>query len=289
VSGASATDDTGPLGILCGGGSIPLAVAEAVSGRGRQVVLFPLIGWVEPSAVAGYRHHWIHIGQFGRFCRLARAERCRDVVFVGTLVRPSLAQIRLDWQTIKLFPRIVRAFRGGDDHLLSGIGRLLEDDGFRLLGAHDVAPEILMRDGQLGKHAPTARDQADIMRGMAAIAAIGAFDIGQAAVVADGNVLALEAAEGTDRLLARIVELRAAGRIRLPRGVGVLVKAPKPTQDRRYDLPTIGPPTIEGAVSAGLAGVAIVAGGAIIAEPVRVTKLADDAGIFVVGIRPEHR
>jgi DUF1009 family protein len=285
VNGPGRSGEPGPLGIICGGGSIPQAVADAVSHSGRKVVLFPMIGWADPAAVERYPHHWIHIGQFGKFCRLAAAENCTEMVFVGTLVRPSLAQLRLDWATVRLFPRIMRAFRGGDNHLLSGIGSLLEDNGFRLRGAHEVAPEILIAEGAMGKLLPTARDRADIERGLLVLAAIGSYDIGQAAVVANGNVLALEAAEGTDRMLSRIAELRRDGRIRVPAGVGVLVKAPKPTQDLRYDLPTIGPPTIEGAARAGLAGVAILAGGAIVAEPARVVTLADEANIFVVGVR----
>ncbi|MGZ3410912.1 MAG: LpxI family protein [Xanthobacteraceae bacterium] len=286
MSLAGRADDSGPLGILCGGGSIPASVAEVVTRSGRDVVLFALVGWADPAFVEKYRHYWIHIGRFGEFARIAAKERCRDIVFVGTLVRPSLSQVRLDWATVKMFPRIMRAFRGGDDHLLTGVGRIFEDQGFRLRGAHEVAPEILIAEGSLGKHKPSARDQGDIARGLAVLAAIGSFDIGQAAVVADGNVVALEAAEGTDQMLARVAELRRAGRIRLQTGVGVLVKAPKPAQDRRFDLPAIGPPTIEGVAKAGLAGIAVVAGAAIAAEPVRIAQLADSAGVFVVGVRP---
>jgi DUF1009 family protein len=287
VSVATAANDEGPLAILCGGGSIPAAVAEAVTRRGRDVVMFPLIGWADPQAMAPYRHHWLHIGRIGEFSRLAKSERCREVVFVGTLVRPSLKQVRLDWATIKMIPRIVRAFRGGDDHLLTGVARIVEDHRFRLRGAHEVAPEILIHEGALGTRTPSARDEADIARGLAVLAATGKFDIGQAAVVADGNVVALEAAEGTDRMLTRVADLRRDGRIRLPTGVGVLVKAAKPAQDRRFDLPAIGPSTIEGAARAGLAGVAIVAGEAIIAEPQQVARLADDLNVFVIGVRPQ--
>jgi DUF1009 family protein len=286
VNAADQSTSAGPLGILCGGGSVPIAVADAVSRNGRDVVLFAVIGWADPAAVARYRHHWIHLGRMGEFFRLAATERCREVVFIGTVIRPSLAQIRLDWTTIKLFPRIVRAFRGGDNHLLSNVGGFLEDHGIRLLGAHEVAPEILMPEGVMSNHAPESRDRADIEQGFAALAAIGPFDVGQAVVVAEGHVLALEAAEGTDRMLMRVAELRRDGRIRLPTGVGVLIKAPKPTQDRRFDLPTIGPSTIEGVAKAGLAGIAVVAGEAIVAEPSRVAKAADDANIFVVGMRP---
>ncbi len=284
MTAAGQGEEAGPLGILCGGGSIPISVAQAVRSNGREVVLFALIGWADPDFVSGYRHHWIHVGRFGEFVRLAKMEGCREIVFVGALVRPSLTQLRLDWGTVRRLPKIARAFQGGDNHLLSGVGRLLEDEGFRLRGAHEVAPEILLGPGRLGKCAPAAQDVSDIDRGLAVLAAIGPFDVGQAAVVGNGHVLALEAAEGTDRMLMRVAELRRDGRIRLPAGVGVLVKAPKPSQDRRYDLPTIGPSTVEGAALAGLAGIAAVAGEVIVAEPVRVGELADAANIFVAGV-----
>ncbi len=283
----AATDD--PLAIICGGGSLPFAVADAVARRGRRAVLFPIRGFGDPAAVERYPHHWIALGQFGRMCRLASAERCRDVVFIGNLIRPSLREIRLDWQTIRLMPRIARLYRGGDDRLLSGIGRIFEEHGFRLLGAHEVAPEILVREGVMGKRRPSERDEADIATGLAVLAAMGPFDIGQAAVVASGHVIAVEAAEGTDAMLARVAELRRLGRIRYPVGVGVLVKAPKPSQDRRLDLPSIGPQTVAGVIRAGLAGLAVVAGGTIMAQPDAVVATADRGKIFVIGLPDPQR
>ena len=273
----------GPLGIICGSGSIPLAVAAAVERRGRRVMLFALRGLVDARAVAAYPHCWIAIGQFGRFRRLARAEGCRDLVLVGGLVRPAIRQVRLDWATLVEMPRIIRAFRGGDDHLLTGIGRILEGDGFRLLGAHEVAPDITAPSGALGRHRPDAGAAADIARGFEMLAAMSPFDVGQAVVIGKGHVLAVEAAEGTDSMLQRVAALREAGRIRLPRGVGVLVKAPKQRQDRRFDLPSIGPDTVLHAAQAGLAGIAIVAGGTILAEPQRLVEAADANGLFVLG------
>jgi DUF1009 family protein len=284
---SAATEE--PLAIICGGGSLPFAVADAVLRRGRRAVLFPIRGFGDRAAVERYAHHWIGLGQFGRMCRLASAEHCRDVVFIGNLTRPSLREIRLDWQTVRLMPRIVRLYRGGDDRLLSGIGRIFEEHGFRLLGAHEVAPEILVAEGLIGTRAPSERDQADITTGLAVLAAMGPFDIGQASVVAAGHVIAVEAAEGTDAMLSRVAELRRLGRIRYPVGQGVLVKAPKPGQDRRFDLPSIGPQTIAGVIRAGLAGVAVVAGATIMAQPEVVAATADRGRIFVVGIPDPQR
>jgi DUF1009 family protein len=285
VAGAAASKAADPVAVVCGGGSLPATVADALVGQGRGVVMFPLHGWADPAAVERFRHHWIHIGQLGRFSRLARSEGCRDLVLIGTLVRPTIRQLRLDIETLRVMPRIIRAYRGGDDHLLSGIGRILEDYGFRLVGAHEVAPQILAPLGHVGRFAPTPRDEADITRGLALLAATGPFDVGQATVVADGRVLAVEAAEGTDHMLAHIAEMRRGGRIRSAAGTGVLVKAPKPSQDRRFDLPTVGPSTVEHIAAAGLAGLAVVAGGVIIVEPARVMALADKANIFVAGVR----
>lgn len=274
----------GPLAIICGGGSLPIAVADAVMRRGRRAVLFPLRGWVDPSSVEPYPHHFIALGQMGRLRRLAAQEGCKDVVMIGTVLRPAIRQIRLDWDTVRQLPRIIAMFRGGDDHLLSSLGRIFEAHGFRLLGAHEVAPEILVPNGPVGRREPTMRDRTDIARGMAVLAAIGPFDVGQAVVVAENHVLAVEAAEGTDQMLVRIAELRGRGRIRSPVGSGVLVKAPKPGQDRRFDLPSIGPLTVAGVATAGLAGIAVAAGATIIAEPQEVAASAERAEIFVTGV-----
>jgi UDP-2,3-diacylglucosamine hydrolase len=276
-----------PLAIICGGGSFPGAVAEAVARQGRRPVMFAIKGWADPKAVERYTHHWVVLGQIGRFFRIAHAESCREAVFIGTLLRPPLREIRLDWQSIRLLPRLFRMFRGGDDRLLSGIASLLAEGGLRVIGLEEVAPDIIVPDGVLGRYQPSPRDRADIARALATIAALGPFDVGQAAVVANNHVLAVEAAEGTDNLLARIADLRRQGRVVTPPGVGVLVKAPKPGQDRRFDLPAIGPQTVENVSHAGLAGMAVAAGGTIIAEADQAVAAADRAKIFLLGVREE--
>jgi DUF1009 family protein len=281
---APADAGEGPLAIICGGGALPFAVADAVIRRGRSVVLFPVRGWVDPEAAARYPHHFIEIGRYGRFHRQATAAGCRDLVMIGTVLRPALWDIRFDWAALRELPTVIRMFRGGDNHLLSIFARLLEKRGLRVVGAHEVAPEILMPQGAIGRREPSARDRADIARGVALLSALGPFDVGQAVVVADNYVLAVEAAEGTDRLLARITELRSEGRVRSAIGTGVLVKVPKPAQDRRFDLPAIGPATVAGVARAGLAGIAVMADATIVAEPAEVGAAADRAGIFVTGI-----
>jgi DUF1009 family protein len=272
-----------PVGLIAGGGVMPFAVADSLAARGIDSILFALKGACDPVAVKRFRHRWISVGQFGTAAKLFRAEGCRDLVFIGTLVRPALSELRLDWGTLRAFRRLCMAYRGGDDHLLSGIGGIFERDGFRMVGIKDVAPDLLMPLGCATRVPPDAA-AADIAKGRDVLAALSPFDIGQAAIVIDGHVVAVEDIEGTDGLLARVARLRVEGRIRTKAGRGVLVKAPKSTQDLRFDLPTVGPRTVEGVVKAGLAGLAVVAGNTIVVEPQSMIEAADAAGVFVTGL-----
>jgi UDP-2,3-diacylglucosamine hydrolase len=280
---AAALQVSSPVGVIAGGGAMPFAVADSLKSRGFDPVLFALKGVCDPTAAERFRHHWITVGQLGRTMKLFRAENCKNLVFIGTLVRPGLSEIRLDWGTLRFMRRIWAAFRGGDDHLLSGIGRLFEQEGFHLLGLRDVAPDLLMPEGCATRNVPDRDAMADIAKGQEVLRALGPFDVGQAVVVIDGHVVGVEGIEGTDELLARIAALRAASRIRAKKGRGVLVKAPKSKQDLRFDLPTIGPRTIEGAAAAGLSGVAVVAGNTVVADAQAMIEAADAAGLFVTG------
>ena len=171
--------------------------------------------------------------------------------------------------------------------MLSGIASIFEEHGFHLIGAHEIAPEILMPEGPIGRERPSHRDYADIARGLALLNATSPFDVGQAAVVADGRVLAIEAAEGTDHMLMRVAQLRQNGQIDNASDRGVLVKAAKRGQDHRLDLPSIGPQTIAGAKRAGLAGIAVTAASTVVAEPERIGLAADREKMFVIGVRAE--
>jgi len=280
----AASEISSPIGLIAAGGVMPFAVADSLLARGIQPVLFALKGACDPVAVERFRHHWISVGQVGRAMKLFRAENCRDLVFIGTLVRPALSEIRLDWVTLRVLGRVWAAYRGGDDHLLSGIGRILEQDGFRMVGIKDVAPDLLVPEGCLTRTRPDENAAADIARGREVLRALSPFDIGQAAIVIDGHVVGVEDIEGTDGLLARVARLRKEGRIRAKAGRGVLVKAPKSGQDLRFDLPTVGPRTVEGAAAAELAGIAVVAGNTIVVEPQAMIEKADAAALFVTGL-----
>lgn len=273
-----------PVGVIAGGGAMPFAVADSLKARGLDPVLFALKGACDPAAAERFRHHWITVGQYGRAKKLFRSENCKNLVFIGTLVRPAISEIRLDWETLRVMGRVWSAYRGGDDHLLSGVGRIFEQDGFRLLGLKEVAPDLLMPEGCITRTMPDQEAMADIARGRDVLRALGAFDIGQAAVVIDGHVVGVEGIEGTDELLKRIAALREGGRIRSRTGRGVLVKAPKSGQDLRFDLPTVGSRTIEAVAVARLAGVAVIAGNTVVADPQAMIETADAAGLFVTGL-----
>jgi hypothetical protein len=273
-----------PVGLIAGGGVLPFAVADSLLARGIIPIIFALRGYCDGQRIVRFRHHWISVGQFGRLERLLRAENCRDLVFIGSVVRPALTELGFDWGTVRVIRSVMAAFRGGDDHLLTGIGRIFERDGFRLVGIKDVAPDLLMPEGCLTRIVPDARQDSDIAKGRDLLQALSPFDIGQAAVVIDGHVVAVEDIGGTDALLASVARLRAQGSIRARPGRGVLVKAPKSGQDLRFDLPTLGPRTIEGVAAASLAGIAVVAGNTIVAESQAMIESADKAGLFVTGL-----
>jgi DUF1009 family protein len=281
---AAASDISSTVGIIAGGGAMPFAVADSLLARGIAPVLLALRGVCDPARAGRFRHHWISLGQIGRAKKLLRSEGCRDVIFIGSLQRPALSEIRLDWGTVRVMGLVMAAFRGGDDHLLSGIGRIFEQDGFRMVGIRDIAPDLLMPAGSVARAALDDAATADIARGREVLGALGPFDIGQAVVVIDGHVVAVEDIEGTDGLLARVAHLREAGNIRAKVGRGVLVKAAKSGQDLRFDLPTVGPKTIEGVAKAGLAGIAVVAGSTIAADAQGMIVAADKAGLFIQGL-----
>jgi DUF1009 family protein len=275
----------GPLAIVSGGGTLPFEVADAAIARGRKVLLFPIKGAADPQRAKSYPHRWIGLTQGRTLMRLMRKEGCRDVVLIGSLNRPSPWQILLSLHDIlSMLPTLLGALRRGDNHLLSVVARFAERNGFHIIGAHEVAPEILVKKGSLTARQPSDIQRTSIDRGLALLNAIGSYDVGQGAVVINQNIVAVEGIEGTDAMLARVRDLRRLGRVATMAGEGVLVKAPKPQQDRRFDLPAIGPKTVRGVAEAGLAGLAVVAGQTVIAEPEELLREADRLKVFVVAV-----
>ncbi len=272
----------GTLGIIAGGGPMPLRVAEAARAAGRGVFLLGLEGFAQPAALAAYPHAMARFGAAGRIVELLRGHGVRDLVLVGTVRRPGFFDLRPDAEGAKLLARIGRAAFAGDDGLLRAVIKVLGDLGFNVIGAHDVMREVLGPQGLLTRTGPDAQALADIARGVAVARRLGEVDVGQGCVVQLGLVLAVEAIEGTDAMLARCGALRREG------AGGVLVKLVKPGQERRADLPTIGAQTVRAAATAGLRGIAFEAGGTLLAEREQAIALADEAGIFLLGFDPDH-
>lgn len=216
--------------------------------------------------------------------RALEQNSCGDLVIIGGVDRPDFSNFRLDLGAIKTLPFILSLGKGGDDHVLSRVVRFFEEKGYRVHGAGDVAPELLAGEGPLGKKSPSAEDKTDMEIALRVVRELGRLDVGQAAVVANGYVLAVEAAEGTDAMLARCGELRAAGKAGRRHPSGVMVKVPKPGQEERVDLPTIGPDTVRRAAEAGLAGIAIAASRVLMAERAATIDAADAHGLFLVGV-----
>jgi DUF1009 family protein len=273
-----------PLAILCGGGALAFEAAGFARENGREVLLIGVVGVTSPE-IGAFEHVWVRMGEVGKLFATLRARDIRDLAILGRMTRPEFAELRLDWGAVKRAGELASLFRGGDDSLLNGIAGIFEREGVRIVGPIDFAPQLLAPEGLIAGRAPGADAEGDIKFAAAMLGALSPFDVGQGAVVANGRVLAVEAAEGTDAMLARIADMRASRRLRLKGPAGVFVKAAKRGQDLRLDLPTVGFKTIEGAARAQLSGLAIAAGEVLIADRVGFAKAAAAAGLFVVGWR----
>lgn len=264
------------LGLIAGGGDVPGNVADAALSAGMDVHVLAFEGVTDQSLLDRLPHTFIRFDKVGGTVDALKRNRCDAVCMVGKVARPDFGKLRPDMAGISLLPKVVKAASRGDDALLQVLVDFFEKKGFRVLGAHEIAGDVLAEAGALGRHRPGSNDEADLHKAMNVVDALGALDIGQGAVVRDGLVLAVEAAEGTDRMLARCVEMDGAG--------GVLVKLTKPGQDHRVDLPTIGVTTVEGAAAAGLNGIAVEAGAALIIDRAATVRLADEKGLFIIGV-----
>jgi len=271
------------LGLIAGGGGLPLALAEHCSQSGRPCFVIRLRGFAEPTMDA-FPGDVAGIAEIGRIVKLARDAGCEALCFAGLVRRPDFAALKPDLRGLTWLPGAVMAARKGDEALLRFLMGEFEKEGFAIEGAHEVMGELALPAGPLGKLAPDSEHGVDIAKAIQVARAIGALDVGQAAVVCDGLVLAVEAQEGTDALLRRVAELPADLRGAPGRRKGVLAKVAKPIQEERVDLPTIGLATIEGADRAGLAGVVGIAGKMLVVERGAVAAAADAAGLFVAGV-----
>lgn len=276
-----------PVAILAGRGALPPLVAAAAARRGRAPIIFAIAGEADATAFGSLPVHVMRWGEVGRLFRVAAHAGCKEAVFIGAIAsRPDYRTIRPDLEALKLVPRILQLMRAGDDGLLSGVAAIFEERDLKLISALDLAPDLALPEGVLTGQTPPDL-LADVGKAAEAARLIGRLDIGQASVAVGGRVVALEDAGGTDALLERVAALRQANRI--ARSGGVLVKCMKPNQDRRIDLPTIGPETAEKARNAGLQGVAAEAGRTLLAGRAETVEAFRRCNVFLLGLGESPR
>lgn len=273
------------VGIIAGGGSLPLEIARSVAARGGFVHVVMIEGQAS-GGLRSFSHTDASWAEVGKAIKAFKRAGIKDIVMVGRMVRPRFKTARPDFGFLRSLPAVLRIFRaGGDDAVLRAVISMFEGRGLKVRGVGEVAPELLVSDGPMTDVAASADDEADIAKGFQLIAALGRHDIGQAAVVCKGNIEAIEGAEGTDRMIARVGrQRRESSGDPVIRSRGVLIKRPKPGQDLRVDLPAIGPETVQQATDARIAGIAAMSGHVLAASRFELIHAAERAGLFVVGL-----
>ncbi len=270
------------LGVIAGGGELPVVLAEHLAATQRPYFVARLAYMASP-ALDQHPGETFNLGAMGARMDALRDAGCDAVVLLGQVARPDLKTLELDDMARAMLPAILAAMQQGDDALLRAVLAEHERAGFRVIGPDEAMRDLLAPAGAWGAVAPSDAQMADIKQAAKVAAATGALDIGQGVVVCDGLVLAVEAQEGTDAMLRRVAELPLTLRGTPQSRRGVLAKRPKPIQERRVDLPTIGIRTIEGVAAAGLAGLAIEAQGALAVRRADMIAAANRAGVFIYG------
>lgn len=273
------------LGLIAGGGTLPVEIAEHCARAGRPLFIVRLKGFAGPE-ISRFPGADIGIAELGKCFKALKRAGCRSVTLVGNVDRPDFKSLAPDLRGMMAMPAVLSAARRGDDALLRALVSEFEKEGFAVEGAHEVMGDLTLPAGALGAVAPSADQMVDVRRALHVAREIGRLDVGQGAVVCDGLVLAVEAQEGTDAMLGRVAKLSSAirGAPGAPRGV--LAKAPKPIQETRIDLPTIGLNTVRRAAEAGLAGIAGETGRLLVLDREAVIELADQLGLYIVGVEP---
>ena len=248
-----------------------------------EVFLLGLRG-IASEDVEQFPHVWLGIGQLGAALREISARKIKDVCLIGGLGRPEFSDLRLDWGGIKRIPQILGFLKGGgDNHTLSGVIGLFEQEGLRVVGVDSFAPELLAASGPMNAVAFPGTSADDLALAQKCLGDLSAYDCGQSIVIDNKRIIAIEALEGTDLMLGRVAELREKGRWRAKGPAGLLVKAPKAGQDLRVDLPAIGPNTVSAAIKGGLRGLALAAGRVLVLDRAELAAQAEKAGLFLFG------
>ncbi len=276
----------GRIGLIAGSGRLPIEIIESLNAHGARPYLVLIKGEAEPLPLfTSHEHGWLRVEDFGRLVPMLKSAGVERVVMAGGVARrPALKSIRWSWSLVSMLPRLVRALASGDDILLRAIIGHLEAHGIAVVGAHELAPDLLAGVGLIAGPKPSAADMRDVHAAAQAARAIGALDIGQAAIAIGGRTVALEGIEGTEGLIERVAGMRGHGRL-AGRSGGVFVKCAKPEQDLRADLPAIGPDTIDAAFAAGLNGIALDAERAFILDFATTVARAKTHGVFIYGLK----
>jgi DUF1009 family protein len=266
------------IALISGRGDLPPLLAARLEAEGRAALICEMEGFESLSRARGDVLRF-RLERLVPFLDHLQEQGVTQAVFAGGVHRPRLDPALIDPATMQLLPRIMAAMQQGDDGTLREVIALMGEWGISVIGAQDICPELVAAPGLLGPHAPKPGDKQDAARGFEILRALGAADIGQGCIVARGQCLAVEALPGTDAMLAHLGQLRQAGAA-LPEG-GVFCKAPKPGQDRRIDLPALGPHTLRAAHACGLRGIAFEAGGVLLIGRAEMEALAEELGLFL--------
>lgn len=284
ASPAGHADPGGNLVLIAGAGRLPEFVAASLERGGLRFKVLAVRGFTE-RPLRARADAQVDLLDIAETLRILKAWGPATVVPAGGVSRPSLSAIFNAAAALRNRDALRAIAGGGDDRLLRAVLALLEENGHRVLGVHEAAPDLLSPEGQIGCHAPDESAAASIATGRRLLEALSPFDVGQAAVVSADRVIAVEGPEGTDQMLARA---RAVGRKPFGRGrpspATVLVKCAKLGQDLRIDLPAIGPRTIHAAVAAGCVGLAVQAGRTLVIDRPATVAAADAAGLFLMGL-----
>ncbi len=268
------------LGLLAGSGKMPVRIIESCRARGIEVCVVGLEPFAVEADFETLPHTMARMGEVGKILKWLRDHDVVDIVMAGGIKRPSLKELIPDWEGTKIIARLAMK-KLGDDGLFRAVIGELESRGFRVRGIEEVVPEMMFHKGVYGKVKPSSEDMDDIRRGIEVAKALGAVDVGQAVVVQEGMVLAVEAVEGTDMMLSRAATVKKQGK------APIMVKIKKPGQDTRTDMPAMGIQTIEQLKKYGMGGIAVESGGILVIEQEEAIRLADESGIFVIGVEVE--
>jgi DUF1009 family protein len=266
------------LGLIAGGGVLPTEIIKYCNNTGREIFVVGLESFSWKEQIQDAPHIFAKIGEVGKILKTFAKNDVKEIVMAGGIKRPSFKELIPDWQGAKMMARLAMKSMGDNDLFLAAIEEI-ENHGFKVVGIEDVVPEMLFSEGNYGKIKPSNDDMNDIQRGIVVAKALGSVDVGQAVVVQEGLVLAVETIEGTDMMLERANSLKKKG------NAPVMVKVKKPGQDTRTDLPAIGIHTIELLKKYGMKGIAVEAGAILLIERDEVIKMADEAGIFIIGMK----